>query len=117
MRLLVLALALSVSTSGSAAPAQASKPSITFDTPQREIIIPGQPPSSRGIINPNGPASAICPPTSRYEAARRGGKLGPSLLNQLPAADMYNAVYRRIGGCEAPMIVRYDVGGTTQNGR
>ena len=53
----------------------------------------------------------------RYEAARRGGKLGPSLLSQLPAADMYNAVYRRIGGCEAPIIVRYDVGGATRNGR
>jgi hypothetical protein len=63
------------------------------------------------IVNPNGAASRICPPTSRYEAARRGGKLPPSLLNQLPAADMYNAVYRRIGGCEVPIIVRYNVGG------
>ena len=117
MRLLVLALALSVSTSGSALPPPASKPIITFDTPQGELIIPAPPSSGRGVINPNGPASAICPPTSRYEAARRGGKLGPSLLNQLPAADMYSAVYRRIGGCEAPIIVRYDVGGSTRNGR
>ena len=97
MRLLVLALALSASTSAS--PANVTR---TRDMP---------------VVNPNGPASAICPPTSRYEAARRGGKLGPSLLNQLPAADMYNAVYRRIGGCEAPIIVRYNVGGATQNGR
>jgi hypothetical protein len=71
----------------------------------------------REIINPNGLTSSLCPPTSRYEAARRGGKLGPSLLNQLPAADMYKAVYRRVDGCEAPIIVRYDVGGSTQSGR
>ena len=97
MRLLVLALALSAPAPAAASPA----------TPARNIP----------VINPNGPASAVCPPTSRYEAARRGGKLGPSLLSQLPAADMYNAVYRRIGGCEAPIIVRYDVGGATRNGR
>ena len=62
--------------------------------------------------------SSACPPTSRYEAARRGGKLPPSLLTELPGADMYNAVYRKVGGCEVPMIVRYDVGGTISgNGR
>jgi hypothetical protein len=63
------------------------------------------------VVNPNGAASAVCPPTSRYEAARRGGKLPPSLLSQLPAADLYRAVYRRVGGCEVPMIIRYNVGG------
>jgi len=97
MRLLVLALALSAATSASAAPV----------APTRDMP----------VVNPNGPASSICPPTSRYEAARRGGRLPPSLLTQLPAADMYNAVYRRIGGCEVPIIVRYNVGGATQNGR
>ena len=44
-------------------------------------------------------------------AARRGGKLPPSLLTQLPAADMYNAVYRRVGGCEVPIVVKYGVSG------
>lgn len=97
MRLLVLALAFSISTSASAASV----------TPTRDMP----------VINPNGPASSVCPPTSRYEAARRGGKLRMQKLNELPAADMYNAVYRRIGGCEAPIIVRYNVGGATQNGR
>jgi hypothetical protein len=43
--------------------------------------------------------------------------LPPSLLNQLPAADMYNAVYRRVGDCEVPIIVRYNVGGASPNGR
>ena len=97
MRLLVLALALSVGTSGYAA----------SRAPARQTP----------VINPNGPTSAICPPTSRYEAARRGGKLPPSLLTELPGADMYNAVYRRVGGCEVPMIVRYDIGGTISGHR
>ena len=57
-----------------------------------------------------GSASAQCPPISRYEAARRGGKLKPDLLTELPMADVYNAVYRRVGGCIAPVIVRYGVG-------
>jgi hypothetical protein len=69
------------------------------------------------VVNPNAGAPASCPPTSRYEAARRGGKLPPSLLTQLPAADMYNAVYRTVGGCEVPMIVRYDVGGSSRSHR
>ena len=97
MRLLVLALALCAT-----APASAAAPTAARDMP---------------VINPNGSASAACPPTSRYEAARRGGKLGLKRLNELPAADMYNAVYRRIDGCEAPIIVRYDVGGNSANGR
>lgn len=97
MRLLILALAMPFSLSASAASV----------TPTRDMP----------VVDPNGPASAICPPTSRYEAARRGGKLPPSLLNQLPAADMYNAVYRKIGGCEVPIIVRYDVGGNSRPSR
>jgi hypothetical protein len=97
MRLLVLALALSVGSSAYAAPAQPAR-----QTP---------------MINPNGNAPETCPPTSRYEAARRGRKLPPSLLTELPGADMYNAVYRKIGGCEVPLIVRYDVGGTSGNSR
>lgn len=96
MRLLFLALALSAATSASAA-------SVT--------------PRDMPVIDPNGPAAAVCPPTSRYEAARRSGKLRMQKLNELPPADMYNAVYRRVGGCEAPIIVRYNVGGASQSGR
>jgi hypothetical protein len=41
----------------------------------------------------------------------RGKRLGVQKLNELPAADLYKTVYRRIGGCEVPIIVRYGVGG------
>jgi hypothetical protein len=94
MRLFILAVALSVT-----APAVAADNFPAGDMP---------------IHNPNAGAPGTCPPTSRYEAARRGGKLPPSLLGELPAADLYKAVYRRIGGCEVPIIVRYDVGGSSQ---
>ena len=97
MRLLILALALSATTSALAADSR----------PARDMP----------VVDPNAGAPANSPPTSRYEAARRGGKLPPSLLNQLPAADMYNAVYRRVGDCEVPIIVRYNVGGASPNGR
>ena len=61
-------------------------------------------------FNPDASAPSTCPPTSRYEAARRGGKLAPRHLDELPAADLYKAVWRHIGRCEAPIIVRYNIG-------
>ena len=91
MRLLILALGIAVST-----PAFAAQPFPTRDMP---------------VLNPNEGAPKSCPPTSRYEAARRGGKLGMKKLDELPAGDLYKAVYRKIGGCEAPIIVRYNIGG------
>jgi hypothetical protein len=118
MRLLVLALVLSASISASAASITPAESSVVRVKAAPEAVrAPQANVDNRGVIDPNGPASSICPPTSRYEAARRGGKLPPSLLTQLPAADMYNAVYRKVGGCEVPMIVRYDVGGTTRSQR
>ena len=63
------------------------------------------------VVNPRHGQPAICPPTSRHEAMRRGKRPGAQKLNELPAADLYKTVYRRIGGCEVPIIVRYGVGG------
>ena len=63
------------------------------------------------VVNPNVPFSKGCPPTSRFEAARRGGPMGAQKLNELPAADMYAAVYRRVGGCVAPIITGFGIGG------
>ena len=63
------------------------------------------------IIDPNRSASAACPPISRYEAIKRGGKLKPQHLDELPYADLYKAVYRRIDRCEVPIIVKYGIGG------
>ena len=72
---------------------------------------PPQPAGEMPVMNPNESARADCPPTSRYEAARRGGPLKATPLNQLHDADMYVAVYRHIGGCEVPIIAKYGVAG------
>jgi len=77
-----------------------------------------QPARDMPVVNPGSPATAECPPISRFEAMRRGGKLSPKMLDELPAADLYKAVYRRIGDCVAPIIVQYNLGtGTAQRGR
>jgi hypothetical protein len=73
-----------------------------------------QPAGDMTVINPLAPTSSNCPPISRYEALKRGSKLGLRNLNELPGADMYKAVYRRIGGCVGPIIVRYNLGGQSE---
>ena len=54
-------------------------------------------------------ASANCPRTTSYlvgtNGIYRGAPLAPRKLNQLPPATTYMAVYRRIGGCEAPLTM------------
>ena len=62
-------------------------------------------------INPKANQPASCPATSRYEASRRGKTPKAQRLAELPDADLYKAVYRRIGRCEAPIIVKYGVAG------
>jgi len=84
--MLLLAAALFVAASASPAP--------TGDMP---------------IINPKANQPATCPATSRYEASKRGKAPRAQKLNELPDADLYRAVYRHIGRCEAPMIVKFGV--------
>jgi len=62
-------------------------------------------------LNPNAGQPASCPVTSRYEASGRNKKPKAQKLNELPDADVYRTVYRRIGGCEVPIIVKYGVAG------
>ena len=59
------------------------------------------------------PPAADCPPTAADLVAQRIGNEGQRpqlhLLNDLPPASAYAAVLRQIDGCEAPLIIRYDV--------
>ena len=73
-----------------------------------------QPARDMPVINPHAGTPANCPATSRYEAARRGGKLPRSLLGELPGADLYMAVDRHVGRCNVPLITRYDIGGSSR---
>ena len=63
------------------------------------------------LINPKASQPATCPATSRYEASKRGKSPKAQKLNELPDADVYRALYRKIGRCEAPMIVKFGVVG------
>lgn len=55
--------------------------------------------------------AAHCPKTASVHAWSREQKVAPRKLNELPPANAYSAVYRTIGGCEVPVVVRYGVGG------
>ena len=55
-------------------------------------------------------APAYCPRTTSYYAYRSSQPLTPHRLTELPPANAFSAVYRHIGGCEAPIIVKYRVG-------
>jgi hypothetical protein len=57
--------------------------------------IMAMPAADMPVISPNANQPANCPATSRYEAARRG---------TTPQA-------RKLGGCEAPIVVKFGVGG------
>jgi hypothetical protein len=53
---------------------------------------------------------ANCPRTTSYYAYRSNEPLKPRKLAELPPANAYSAVYRRVGHCEAPIVVKYGVG-------
>jgi len=59
-------------------------------------------------------AAGLCPKTAAQVAAERVKKGGPKLhkLTELPPANAYIAVFRHdANGCEAPIVVKYGVGG------
>ena len=90
--------------SAGATPAALAKPgpSTADASPQKLGDMP--------VFNPDAHAPSKCPPISRYEAAKRGGKLTPEKLNELPMADAYSAVLRHVDGCNAPIMVGYAFG-------
>ena len=63
------------------------------------------------IIVPAEPGRADCPATAAALARQRGDKPEAQRLGDLPGADAYAAVLRQVDGCEAPLVVSYDIGG------
>ena len=63
--------------------------------------------SQRGLAatDPN------CPRATSMHAYDRSKPLKPQKLGDLPPANAYKAVYRLVGGCEVPVVVKYGVGG------
>jgi hypothetical protein len=103
MRLLFLIPALLLPAASAAAPAG-------DENPQRPAVAGALPIGNMRLINPSTEAGN-CPPISRYHAVRRGVRPQAKTLGELPAADHYKTAYRRIGGCEVPIVVSYGVGG------
>lgn len=58
----------------------------------------------------NLPPAPVCRITTAHIALERGKSLPLKNLNELPRGNMYSAVYRRVNGCEKPIVVRYNVG-------
>jgi hypothetical protein len=56
-------------------------------------------------------STADCRRTLPSYADREGQPLRPHKLAELPPAHGYSAVFRQIGGCEAPIVIKYRVGG------
>lgn len=56
------------------------------------------------------PKSAPCAADSRVVPATAAGADGFRRLDRLPPAAHYLAVYRAVGGCPAPVVVRYGIG-------
>ena len=54
--------------------------------------------------------AAACPAMTPHIAVQRGRAPPLRKLNELPPANLYAAVYRRVDGCEVPIVVRYDIG-------
>lgn len=88
----------------------AVSPAQTPASPAPSEVTPATPARDMPVVNPLARNSLRCPPTSRYEAAKRGERPGLKTLNELPAADAYKAVLREIDGCNAPIIVGYGLG-------
>ena len=74
------------------------------------LIAAPQPVGDMPAFNPKAGQPSSCPATSRYEATGRDKKPRAQRLDELPDADLYLAVYRHIGRCEVPIIVKYGVG-------
>jgi len=94
MRVLAIILAVSVSV-----PAFAAAPSYT----------PAPVTTPENFGKAAAELSRQCPHTTSYVADQsglyRGQRLTPRKLTELPPAIGYMAVYRHIGGCEAPMTM------------
>jgi hypothetical protein len=75
------------------------------------VMAAATPAADMPVINPNAGQPSNCPALSRYEASRQGKTPQARKLGQLPDADAYRAVYRRIGRCQVPVIVKFGVAG------
>lgn len=65
--------------------------------------IPVRPAAPMPVQSPY--ADERCPETPMSLARKQGERLGPRKLGDLPPAQTFMAVDRRVGGCAAPMLM------------
>jgi hypothetical protein len=72
-------------------------------------LLAAGPASDQGTRDPSASATSKCQRTTSYLADKsglyRGERLTPKKLTELPPATTYMAVFRHIGGCEAPLTM------------
>lgn len=90
MRLFILAAAVTISSTGLAADPK--------------------PAGNMPVVRPGGPINAKCPPISPYHAMKDRQKLGARKLSELPQGVHYKTAYRRVDGCEVPIIANFRPG-------
>ena len=62
-------------------------------------------------IDPGAAATDFCPETPMSQARKMGERATDAIpLSELPPAQMFLAVDRRVDGCPAPVVVKYGVG-------
>ena len=61
------------------------------------------------VGRPDG-AARTCGQDNRVLPASSSTRSGFQRLDRLPAAKEYLTLYRSVGGCPAPVIVRYNIG-------
>jgi len=67
---------------------------------------------SPNVTIPGTPTpSAQCPRTTSHYAVDKEAAPPFRRLSELPDANAYKAVYRTVGGCEVPVLVKYKVSG------
>jgi hypothetical protein len=113
MRVLLLTSLLAIPAS--AAPVTAASTPLDSGQDAAEPVV-SMAAGEKGVINPNARAElGLCPQTAAQTAADRVRKAGGRdlfhKLTELPPADAYSAVYRTVNGCEAPIVVKYGIGG------
>lgn len=79
------------------------------------LLLPA--PAFADMVGRSDKAARVCGRDNRVLQAAAAGQGGFQRLDHLPAAKEYLTVYRSIGGCPAPVIVRYDIGASVATPR
>jgi hypothetical protein len=95
MRLLLLGLAAAALAPATAAPNSSAE----------KVLVPDSGVSRMPVVDPDSRQPKDCPHTAAYLAERNGKPLAPHKLTELPPATTFMAVYRHIGGCDAPLTM------------